>query len=220
MSFETKHIIEDNDNFWFNDFSVIFHKNRFTEFFPSNFMSENEKLNSLLRFSIYITFLLVLYKKNLNLLFIPVVTALVTLYIYKFNNIQSQKEKFSIDREEHTIPTEDNPFMNTLLTDVGQYKERKTSCLHEEAEDEIEDNFNKNLFKDVNDLYSKNNSQRQFFTMPNTNEYGIKSGDTVKFANYLYNLGDSTCKEDTSKCTNSNSLFDKDLTRQKGLLLN
>ena len=36
--------------------------------------------------------------------------------------------------------------------------------------------------------------------MPNTNEYGVKNGDIVKFANWLYNSGESTCKEDTSKC--------------------
>jgi len=218
MSYETVHLIENNDDFWFNNLSVIFDNSRLTEFFPSNNMSENEKLNSILRFSIYITFLLVLYKKNLNLLVIPVITGLVTLYLFKFNSIQTKKEKFSNETVEHHIPTEENPFMNTLLTDVGQYKEKKEASLHEQTEQDIEDNFNKGLFKDVNDLYSKNNSQRQFFTMPNTNEYGIKSGDTVKFANWLYNLGQNTCKEDTSKCTNSNSLFQKDLSRQKSLL--
>jgi len=218
MSYETVHLIENNDDFWVNNLSVIFDKSRLTEFFPSNNMSENEKLNSILRFSIYVTFLLVLYKKNLNILVIPVITGLVTLYIFKFNSIQTKEEKFSNEREDHHISTEENPFMNTLLTDVGQYKEKKEACLHEQSEKEIEDNFNKGLFKDVNDLYSKNNSQRQFYTVANTNEYGVKAGDTVKFANWLYNLGDSTCKEDTSKCTNSNSLFQKDLSRQKSLL--
>jgi len=221
MSIETEHLIENKDVFWFNDFSIIFEKDKLTEFFPSTNMSENEKLNSIIRFSLYITFLLVLYKKNYNLLIIPFIFALITLYIYKFNSIQTNKEKFNQfhDNEEDLKPSNDNPFMNTLLTDVGQYKEKKEACLHEQVQDEIEDTFNNNLFKDVNDIYSKNNSQRQYFTMPNTNEYGIKSGDTVKFANWLYNLGDSSCKEDTSKCTNSNSLFQKDLTRQKGLLI-
>ena len=72
--------------------------------------------------------------------------------------------------------------------------------LKKKNSEEIEQHFNKGLFKDVSDLYGKNNSQRQFFTMPNTNEYGVKNGDTVKFANWLYNNGESTCKEDTSKC--------------------
>lgn len=222
MSYETENIVPDNDDFWLNDFTIIFNKNRLTEFFPAQFMSENEKLNALLRFSIYITGLLVLYKKNYNLLVIPLVIGLITLYLYKFNTIQTKEEKFGNSEKlpQCLKPTSNNPFMNTLLTDVGQYKEKQEACLNEEVEEEIEENFNKGLFKDVNDLYSKNNSQRQFHTMPNTNEFGIKSGDTVKFANWLYNLGDASCKEDTSKCTSTNSKFDRDLSRQKGLILN
>lgn len=218
MVYETENIIKENDDFWFNNLNIIFDKNRIIEFFPSNFMSENEKLNSILRFSIYFTFILILYKKNYNLLIIPLIVALITLYIYKFNTIQTKTEKYdNIDK--CLKPTKENPFMNTLLSDVGQYKEKQEGCLNEEVEEEIEKNFNNGLFKDVNDLYSKNNSQRQFHTMPNTNEYGVKAGDTVKFANWLYNLGDSTCKEDNSKCTGSFSLYDKDLTRNKHILL-
>lgn len=222
MSYEKENIVNDNDEFWLNDFSIIFERNRLTEFFPASFMSENEKLNALLRFSIYITVFLILYKKNYNLLVIPLVIGLITLYIYKFNTIQTKEEKFNNDPKNDKClkPTEENPFMNTLLTDVGNYKERKQACLNEEVEEDIEKNFNKGLFKDVNDLYSKNNSQRQYHTMPNTNEFGIKSGDTVKFANWLYNLGDASCKEDTSKCTSTNSLFNRDLSRQKNLILN
>lgn len=220
MSYETENIVNDNDEFWLNDFTIIFNKNRLTEFFPSYSMSENEKLNALLRFSFYVTALLILYKKNYNLLVIPLVVGLITLYIYKFNTIQTKEEKFTNPEDSKCLkPTEENPFMNTLLTDVGVYKEREQACLNEEVEDDVETKFNKGLFKDVNDLYSKNNSQRQFHTMPNTNEYGVKAGDTVKFANWLYNLGDASCKEDTSKCTSSNSFFTRDLSRQKNLLL-
>ena len=39
--------------------------------------------------------------------------------------------------------------------------------------------------------------------MPNTNEYAIKYGDSVKFANWLYNSARPTCKEDSLYCTNS-----------------
>lgn len=220
MSYETENIVNDNDDFWLNDFTVIFNKERLTEFFPAQFMSESEKLNALLRFSIYITGLLVLYKKNYNLLVIPLVVGLITLYLYKFNTIQTKEEKFENNEKlpKCLKPTSNNPFMNTLLTDVGVYKEKKEACLNEEVEEEIEKEFNNGLFKDVNDLYSKNNSQRQFHTMPNTNEFGIKAGDTVKFANWLYNLGDASCKEDTTKCTSTNSKFDRDLRRQVPLL--
>jgi len=204
MVYETENIKIKNDEFWFNDLSIILNKERLLEFFPSNHMTNNEKLNSLLRFSLIATFILFLKKKNYNILMTPIVVALITLYIYKFNTIEKMQEDHQISQnyEKSTClkPTEDNPFGNTLLTDVSNYTEKEEACLIEENSEEIEQHFNKGLFKDVNDLYGKNNSQRQFFTMPNTNEYGVKNGDTVKFANWLFNSGQSTCKEDTSKC--------------------
>jgi len=204
MVYETKNIKLKNDEFWFNDFSIIFNSERLIEFFPSSHMNNDEKLNSLLRFSIISTFVLFLKKKNYNLLIIPVLTALITLYIYKFNTIEKKQDELDLSEDYENSkclkPTENNPFGNTLLTDVSNYKKKEQACLIQENKEEIEQHFNKGLYKDVNDLYGKNNSQRQFFSMPNTNEYGIKNGDSVKFANWLYNDGKPTCKEDTSKC--------------------
>jgi hypothetical protein len=199
MSYEKENIEIKTDEFWFNDISIIYNSERIIEFIPSSFMTNNEKLNSLLRLSIIITFSLFFYKQNYYILMLPLIVALITLYIYKFNTIENKKEE-NFNSEKCIIGNKENPFGNTLLTDVGIYKEKAPTCLAEENNEIIEGNFNKGLFKDVNDLYGKNNSQRQFFTMPNTNEYGVKSGDTVKFANWLYNLEDSTCKEDTSQC--------------------
>jgi len=211
MVYETENIKIKNDDFWFNDLSIILNKERLVEFFPASHMTNNEKLNSLLRFSLIATFILFLQKKNYNILLTPIVVALITLYIYKFNTIENILEinEKSKNYEKSTClkPTEENPFSNTLLTDVNNYTEKEEACLIEENSEEIEQHFNKGLFKDVGDLYGKNNSQRQFFTMPNTNEYGVKSGDTVKFANWLYNTGESTCKEDTSKCVVPNHLI-------------
>jgi len=204
MVYEIKNIKLKTDEFWFNDFSILFNKERLIEFVPTSHMNSNEKLNSLLRFSIIVTFVLFLKNKNYNLLIIPVISALITLYIYKFNTIEKKDDELDLSEDYENSkclkPTEDNPFGNTLLTDVGNYKKKDQACLIEENLDEINNHFNKGLYKDVNDLYGKNNSQRQFFSMPNTNEYGIKNGDSVKFANWLYNSGKSTCKEDTSKC--------------------
>jgi hypothetical protein len=204
MVYETENIKIKNDEFWFNDFSIILNKERLVEFFPASHMTNNEKMNALVRFSFIATFILFLRNKNYNILITPVVVGLITLYVYKFNTIEKiQKEEELSENYENSKclkPTENNPFGNTLLTDISNYTKKEEACLAEENSEEIEKIFNKGLFKDVNDLYGKNNSQRQFFTMPNTNEFGVKSGDTVKFANWLYNKGEATCKEDTSKC--------------------
>ena len=214
-------ISNDIDPFWFNHYQVLYNKDRLTEFFPADSMTNNEKLNSIVRLSVYASAILVLYHKNLNVLLIPLFVALVTLYIFKFNNVQKVEEKTTEGFEVPTctMPTEHNPFMNTLMTDVGIYKERKEACLVEDVAEEIENHFNKGLYKDTNDLYDKNNSQNRFFTMPNTNEYGVKNGDTNKFANWLYNTASATCKEDTGMCTNSNSFYNNDLRHQPHLLI-
>lgn len=215
-----KKITVSEDPFWFKNPEVLYNKDRITEFFPVESMTNNEKLNAILRLSIYISLILVIYKKKMNYILIALFVALVTLYVFKYNNVQDVEEKeegFAIvDCQE---PTDENPFSNTLITDVGIYKPRKEACLIEDVQKDLDKKFNKGLYKDVADLYDKNNSQNRFFTMPNTNEYGVKHGDTVKFANWLFNTGSSTCKEDTGSCTNSFGFFNNELRNQPHLLV-
>ena len=216
----TKKISLSIDPFWFNSPEIIFNKDRLTEFFPVESMTNNEKLNAILRLSIYISLLLMIYHKKMNFILIGLFVGLVTLYVFKYNNVQEieeKKEGFAIvDCQE---PSEHNPFANTLVTDVGVYKEKKEACLIEDVEKKLSKEFNKGLYKDVNDLYEKNNSQNRFYTAPNTNEYGIKHGDTIKFANWLWNTGSSTCKEDTGACTNSFGFYNNELRNQPHLLV-
>ena len=210
----------DVDPFWFKLPEILYNKDRLTEFFPVETMTNNEKLNAILRLSIYISLILVIYKKKMNYILIALFVALVTLYVFKYNNVQDVQEKdegFPI--VDCQVPTDDNPFMNTLVTDVGIYKPRKEACLIENVQKDLDKKFNKGLYKDVADLYDKNNSQNRFYTMANTNEYGIKHGDSVKFANWLYNTASSTCKEDTGNCTNSFGFYNNELRNQPHLLV-
>ena len=41
------------DNFWFNDYKVLYKQNRIIEFFPAKFMNQEEKLNAIVRFSFF-----------------------------------------------------------------------------------------------------------------------------------------------------------------------
>jgi len=214
-------LTDDTDPFWFRYPKIIFDSEKLTDFFPAEYMTYNEKLNAILRFSIYASFVLSLYRRSLTMILLPVFVALVTLYIYKYNNVQTEEDKVEgFGLPKCTMPTKDNPFMNTLLTDIGVYKERLPACEPtEEVKELTETHFNHNLFKDVNDIYDRNNSQNRFFTMPNTTELGVKNGDTNLFANALYNNGQPSCKEDTGMCTNSNSFFVNDLRHKYHLHL-
>ena len=199
---DTKKISYESDPFWLNDISILYRANRLTEFFPTPKYSKVENLNAFVRLAAYSSIIIAIHRRNINFLLLAVFVAIMTAFIHRFSSVV----KFELDEQMEntkkcTKPTKDNPFMNTLLTDVGVYKERPIACEGEEVEEKIEEIFHDGLYQDVNDIYQKKNSQRQFFTMPNTNEYGIKNGDSVKFANWLYNTPRPTCKEDQSACT-------------------
>lgn len=103
-----------------------------------------------------------------------------------------------------TIPTLDNPFMNMTMKDYLNYDEtgtivnRPDACDTSEPEikKQIDDNFKNNLYKDVNDLFGKFNSQRQYYTMPWTGIIPDVNGD---FKNWLYK-SPKTCKENQDYC--------------------
>lgn len=100
-----------------------------------------------------------------------------------------------------TPPTLNNPFGNALQYQQGDNPTRGPALNIEDTIDqkgvlpEINDYFNHNLYKDVSDIWSKNNSQREFYTMPWTT-YPNKQGE---LAEWLYgNM--SSCKSDQYDC--------------------
>jgi hypothetical protein len=99
-----------------------------------------------------------------------------------------------------TRSTRDNPFANMLLSDLARNPGRPPACKYDEHASLIRKNFNAGLVRNAFDIYEKENSQRQFMTMPVT----TAAPDTVAFAQFCYgNAGRPTCKEDPSRCTGS-----------------
>lgn len=89
----------------------------------------------------------------------------------------------------------DNPFANFLVSDP---RNRPAACKYDEHADLVETNFGQGLVKDVYDVYDKQNSRRQFYTMP----VSASIPDTVAFAQWCYGgRGRATCKEDGAACT-------------------
>lgn len=193
----------DNSNqtiFWYDNYFVLF--DNLQSFFPTHNMNVIEKLNSLMRLSIYTGFLLALITNNYQYLYIPIFVGIFTIYIY--NNEQKSVENYlgcdkgynSYSDEPCIKPTNDNPFMN--FNQISDDRNRAPACNsfdNPKIQNEMDDKFYHNLYRDVSDLYDKNNSQREFYTMPSTTSYN----DQTAFAKWLYNTG-PTCKEDTTKC--------------------
>ena len=115
--------------------------------------------------------------------------------------IKNSSENFIGNSEnsvEYVNPTFDNPFMNIQYDDYVKNPNRESvskkflgdTKTTKDINSVIDDKFNYNLYKDMSDIYDKNNSQRQFYTNPVT----TIPNDQSSFANWLYNNG-PTCKE-------------------------
>jgi hypothetical protein len=191
--------MNNRDKFWLKDPNILIHQDRLIEFFPTFDMTIIEKLNSIVRLSIYSGIILTMITKKFSYLYIPFVIMGFTCLIYKMNsNIHEDyvKTEPTCNRETDTIPTVDNPFMNFNQITSNRKKE-PAPILHKspEVKQSITDKFNFNLYRDVSDMYDKNNSQREFYTMPVTEA----ANNQKDFANWLYNTG-PTCKEKTINC--------------------
>jgi hypothetical protein len=82
-----------------------------------------------------------------------------------------------------------------LITDNKTQSEPKKSWNDQELKKDIEDKFGYNLYRDVGDLYGKNNSQREFYTVPSSKI----PNDQTSFAKWCYGTA-KTCKESSIYC--------------------
>ena len=198
------------DNFWSDDFTILFDKKKISEFFPTSKMSMNEILNSLVRASVYLSICLFIYKRNVNVFFIVIGTMVITYIIFKYRPVLSSKSESSknaSDANSGSVAVEefdnydnilkpkvcvtstiDNPFMNVSLSDYTNMPNRDVCddmLDNPVVKEQIEKNFNYGLYQDVGDVWGKNNGQRQFYTMPNTSIPNKQK----EFALWLYNRG-------------------------------
>ncbi len=178
------------DKFWASDFSILYDPDRAIEFITTKDMTVKEKLNSLSRFFIYLGILLFIILHNYNLLFIPII-ALSIIYIIQYNeslvhdlNLEQFDEKIKLDfgikmdtplkidevGDICQMPTPNNPFMNVLINEYIDNPNRPPACSQadDDVKEQTEKYFGYNLYKDVEDVWDKSNSQRQFVTMPGT----------------------------------------------------
>ena len=194
------------DEFWYNDPLILINKNRLDEFFPTYDMTLEEQLNAFTRLLFYISVSLFLFRKNINYIYILIFGLVFTFLIYKYsgnNPLKTSIENFYPNYKKnvkYVKPTINNPFMNIEHDDYIKNPNREAiSKLNNynniEINNLIDKKFNFNLYKDVSDIFGKNNSQRQFYTMPVTT---IPNKQT-KFANWLYNNPEN-CKINTNDC--------------------
>ena len=211
IEFINKENIDSNDPFWIEDYKILFYKERLTAFFPTIQMTLIEKLNAIFRLSIYLSIILYLLTNNYLYLYIMIIVGAFTFFIFytQKNNIelyfnsypesnQNMIEKSILEEKNNKIiPTVENPFMNiNLITDNKDKEAALPSWNNEKIQKDIENKFGYNLYRDVGDLYGKNNSQREYYTMPST----TIPNEQTSFAKWLYGT-QPTCKEKSIYCS-------------------
>ena len=198
------------DPFWFDDFTVLYNPKNLTKFYPSQYMTYEEKLNSTVRFCFYFAFLIFLYKGNSNMLYVPIISLLLTYYLWKSIPVETFKYNEAFNGSAYVndlAPTYDNPFMNPnlIVQDPKTYlqkakKQVKFDVNHHidtnadiKIKEEVEDRFKARLYQSTSDVFNKENSQRQFYHVPSR----TYPNDQGAFAKWCYGV-DKTCKSGDS----------------------
>ena len=154
--------MRNRDKFWLNNPKILLDSRRISEFYPSDKMSSVEQLNAVVRFSLYLSLLLMLLKLNVNYVFILLFSLLATYIIYNFDEKIKKDEKIEhyevfsdkSSRSKNKVyikPSYDNPFMNPSLCDYKDNPNReayskKSFINNETIKEEIEDKFSFNLY--------------------------------------------------------------------------
>lgn len=209
-------ILKEKEKFWNDDPNVLF--DNYLEFFPKESNTLEQNLNALMRLGIYSTVLMSMSEGNIKPLRYAMAVMVVTFLIHSYyeekmsshsaadvaapsatvSAIGFELEKF--EDSQHTkcqLPTESNPFMNVTYVDQIEKPNRDAACDVNDPEVKtlMEKHFSRNLYRDASDLFGKNNSARQFFTMP----YTTIPNNQDEFAKWLYS-SPKTCKEDQDYC--------------------
>lgn len=123
------------------------------------------------------------------------------------NNMEIYSTDEIIQAKKHQCrrPSADNPFMNPSTNDYGtENVPQACNVEDEEIKDEAVNFFNEDLYRDLEDLWDKKNSQRQWYTLPNTKV----PNDQIDFAKWCY-ATPATCKEDQVNCLRYEDLRQK-----------
>lgn len=178
------------------------------QFFPSKNHNNIEKINALAKFALYYTIVILLLKYDTKWLSISVVIIVISLFLGQTEDFTSVSSK-SNNKACHK-PSPDNPFMNYTVGDLINNPSRLSACEYEDAKHLIRQAYRMHLFSDSSDIWGKFISDRNFYTMPNTNIVNNQIG----FANWCYG-GSGECKS-----TGNNCLKNRDPTYHRGRITN
>jgi hypothetical protein len=158
---------------WYKNPKILL--DNMNQFFPSKTLNRIEKINSLARFAIYYFILVNIFCDDKSWGSISIIILLISMYLGSTENFTlDNATPVEVDfRNELDVricqnPTIDNPFMNYTVGDMITSPDRPPACKYDDAKKEMEIDFRSKLYSDPNDMWGRNISSRQFYTMPNT----------------------------------------------------
>ena len=85
--------------FWLNNLKILYKNNNYLNFFPTNDMTKIEQFNAVTRFCIYYIFVLIIFNKNGNYLYPPIIVIFIIIFIYYiyYNNYDLKKREYDKD---------------------------------------------------------------------------------------------------------------------------
>jgi len=186
--------------FWTEEVSILLTPT----LIPTDYMSFDEKLNTLTRLVIFICLIVSLITQNINIIVFMFIIISLIVIVYKYSekyrdevteDFFNENDLEVVDNQVCVKPSINNPLMNPNIIHLRDYDKLKISgacpSYNENIGNQIEEIFDKSNFINSNDLYNRSSLlKRQFYTVP---------GDTIpnnqnEFGHWLYNRGPS-CKE-------------------------
>jgi hypothetical protein len=171
--------------FWLSDPSILFRPDTWFAFVPTAGMSVDDALNSVVRFTVYLSILLFVCSMEVKyFVYVPVVMGITVALHQLYPNTKKITEQFrmgtavsSFTGEGLTMPTQDNPFMNPTLIDINENPKRKPSA--DPTDRAVRDQVNKhfaqtsNIYMDTTDIFQTVTAQRNFYTVPDDDHAGL-----------------------------------------------
>jgi hypothetical protein len=160
------------EQIWFKTPSVLFDSESWSRFVPTKQMTTAEALNSVVRFSTY--FSLILYFATGIGGYVMAIPAVMVTTILLYNLFPNGKtiETFfekQTPKENVTMPSNENPFMNVLLTEIQDNPDRPDAAPIGRNDVKIKMykafQHTSDIHMDTSDLFDQAQAMRTFHTM-------------------------------------------------------
>jgi hypothetical protein len=140
--------------------------NNLGHFLPNKDLSREEKINAIARLAIYLAIIIIIFRLDSKWLSISAIILIITFllgYVEKFTTLNR-----TIDPTVCTHPTESNPFSNYTIDDLIESRDKPPACPYDKVKKEMREKFRSNIYSDSSDIWGKFISDRNYYTMPNT----------------------------------------------------